>query len=100
MDMFLQAGVLWNVTMGEAPMPEFDVKIVTSDGGPVMALNQVPIIPACAMHDIKDADVIILPRRASILMRGTRIIPTELNGSRLGMKRVRILQVFVPARSR
>jgi hypothetical protein len=42
-------------------MPEFDVKIVTSDRGPVMALNQVPIIPACAMHDIKDADVIILP---------------------------------------
>ena len=42
-------------------MPEFDVKIVNSDGSPVMALNQVPIIPACAMHDIKDADVIILP---------------------------------------
>ena len=61
MDMFLQAGVLWNVTMGEAPSPEFDVKIVTSHGGPVMALNQVPVIPACSMDNIEDADVIILP---------------------------------------
>ena len=58
MDMFLQAGVLWNVTMGAEPSPKFDVKIVTSDGGPVMALNQVPVIPACAMHDIENADVI------------------------------------------
>jgi transcriptional regulator GlxA family with amidase domain len=61
MDMFLQAGVLWNVTMGEEPTPKFDVKIVTSDGRPVMALNQFPVIPACAMHDIEDADVIIIP---------------------------------------
>ena len=61
MDMFLQAGVLWNVTMGEEPTPKFDVKIVTSDGGPVMALNQVPVIPACAMHDIEESDVIIIP---------------------------------------
>lgn len=61
MDMFLQAGVLWNVTMGEEPSPKFDVKIVTSDGGPVMALNQVPVIPACAMRDIENADVIIIP---------------------------------------
>lgn len=61
MDMFLQAGVMWNVTMGKRPDPAFEVKIVTSDGQPVMALNQVPVVPACAMHDIKDLDLIIIP---------------------------------------
>ncbi len=61
MDMFLQAGVMWNVTMGKRPDPAFEVKIVTSDGQPVMALNQVPVVPACAMHDINDVDLIIIP---------------------------------------
>jgi transcriptional regulator GlxA family with amidase domain len=61
MDMFLQAGVMWNVTMGKRPDPAFEVKIVTSDGQPVMALNQVPVVPACSMHDIKDVDLIVIP---------------------------------------
>ena len=64
MDMFLQVGVLWNMTMGKIPDPIFEVKIVTSDGQPVMALNQVPVMPACAMHDIKDIDLIIIPSQS------------------------------------
>jgi transcriptional regulator GlxA family with amidase domain len=64
MDMFLQAGVMWNVTMGKIPDPIFEVKIVTSDGQPVMALNQVPVMPSCAMHDIKDVDLIIIPSQS------------------------------------
>ena len=36
MDMFLQAGVMWNVTMGKRPDPAFEVKIVTSDGQPII----------------------------------------------------------------
>jgi len=61
MDMFLQAGVLWNVTMGENPSPLFDVKIVTADGEPVMALNNIPLIPSCSMGEIDDVDLIVLP---------------------------------------
>ncbi len=61
MDMFLQVGVLWNVTMGEKLSPVFDVKIVTSDGEPVMAINKVPVVPACSMHDIEEVDLIIIP---------------------------------------
>jgi transcriptional regulator GlxA family with amidase domain len=61
MDMFLQAGVLWNVTMGMEPAPIFDVKIVTTDGNPVKAYNQVPVVPVCSMHEIEDADLIIIP---------------------------------------
>ena len=61
MDMFLQAGVLWNLTIGEMPDPLFEVKIVTSNGQAIMAVNQVPVIPACSMHDIEEADLIIIP---------------------------------------
>lgn len=61
MDMFLQAGVLWNVTMGEIPVPLFDVKIVTADGEPIKAINNFPVIPSCSMYEIEDVDLIILP---------------------------------------
>lgn len=61
MDMFLQAGVLWNVTMGERPSPLFDVKIVTANGRPVNALNNIPVHPNCGMLDIEHVDLIIIP---------------------------------------
>lgn len=61
MGMLLQAEVMWNVTLGKRPDPAFEVKIVTSDGQPVMALSQFLVVPACAMHDINDVDLIIIP---------------------------------------
>jgi len=61
MDMFLQAGVLWNMTVGEKPNPEFEVKIVTADGKPIMALNNISIAPVCSMYDITDVDLIVIP---------------------------------------
>jgi len=61
MDMFLQAGVLWNMTVGEKPSPEFEVKIVTADGKPIKALNNISIAPVCSMYDITDVDLIVIP---------------------------------------
>lgn len=61
MDMFLQAGVLWNVAMGLRPEPFFSVEIVTADGNPVSAGNNFPVVPKRAMHDIKSADLVIVP---------------------------------------
>ena len=61
MDMLLQAGRLWNIAMGEKPTPLFEVKIVTTDGQPITALNNFPVIPACAMGDITEVDLIIIP---------------------------------------
>ncbi len=49
MDMFLQAGVLSNTTMGEPTRPEFEVKIVAADGQPITALNNIPVIPVCRL---------------------------------------------------
>ena len=64
MDMFLQAGVMWNLAMGEKPNPLFEVKIVTSNGREIRAINQVPVIPACSMLDIEEVDLIIIPSQA------------------------------------
>jgi transcriptional regulator GlxA family with amidase domain len=61
MDMFLQAGVLWNDMMGQPRTPLFEVKIVTFDGQPVMAQNEVPVVPSCAMTAVEDPDLIIIP---------------------------------------
>ena len=61
MDMFLQAGVLWNITLGLKPSPEFEVKIVTSDGKAITALNNIQIAPACSMYEITEVDLIIIP---------------------------------------
>jgi len=61
MDMFIQAGIFWNSLVGKAPSPYFDVKLVTLDGKPVMATNQVLITPHCSISDIKRADLILIP---------------------------------------
>ncbi|MCP4409499.1 MAG: helix-turn-helix domain-containing protein [Gammaproteobacteria bacterium] len=61
MDMFLQAGVLWNVAMGARPNPLFDVEIVTADGNPVTAVNNFPVVPKRAMSEVDTADLVIVP---------------------------------------
>lgn len=61
MDMFLQAGVLWNGIVGKDMSPYFDVKIVTLDGNPVMTSNQVPIVPHFSVNEVEHADLILIP---------------------------------------
>lgn len=61
MDIFLQAGLLWNGILGIEPSPYFDVKIATLDGNAVMATNQVPITPHCSVNEIDHADLIVIP---------------------------------------
>jgi len=61
MDMFIQTGVLWNGILGTTPSPFFEVKIATLDGRPVIATNQVPIVPHCSIKNIEHVDLIILP---------------------------------------
>ena len=65
MDMFLQAGVIWNWFNEQQLSPYFEVKIVTLDGEPVIASNEMPIIPHCSIEEIKHVDLIILPSQGS-----------------------------------
>ncbi len=61
MDIFLQAGILWNGILGKELSPLFEVKIVTMDGKPVMATNQIPIVPHSSAHDVEETDLILIP---------------------------------------
>lgn len=60
MDVFIFAGVLWNLACGKPPTPFFEVTVASVDGKPVKCLNRLNIEPHCSIHDIRDTDLIIL----------------------------------------
>lgn len=60
LDIFSQAGVLWNQIGGLDPEPRFRVEIATVDGGAVECLNQVRIQPHTAMDKVKYTDLVII----------------------------------------
>jgi len=42
--------------MGKYPGSKFEVKIVTSDGKPIIGSKKIPVIPAYSIHKINDVD--------------------------------------------
>lgn len=60
MDIFYQAGILWNFFNREKVTPHFKVKIATSNGAPFRCLNGVRMIPEMAMGDVQETDLIII----------------------------------------
>jgi transcriptional regulator GlxA family with amidase domain len=60
LDIFCQAGVLWNQIGGLDPEPRFRVEIATVDGRSVECLNQVRIQPHTSMEDVKHTDLVII----------------------------------------
>jgi transcriptional regulator GlxA family with amidase domain len=60
MDIFSQAGVLWNKLLGLAPNPYFEVSIVTVDGQPLKCLNGVILKPHASMPEIEKTDLVII----------------------------------------
>ena len=60
MDAFLFAGVLWNIACGEKPSPCFEVTVTSQDGKAVKCANRFYIEPHCAIHQVKDPDLIII----------------------------------------
>lgn len=61
MDVFFQAGQLWNYIHGLPPTPLFDVKIVSVDGKPVQCLNNIRLQPHGAIDQIDETDLIVVP---------------------------------------
>ena len=60
MDVFYQAGVMWNFFNEKAATPYFDVRLVTSDGKPFRCLNGARLIPDGAIHDVRKTDLIVV----------------------------------------
>jgi len=60
MDVFYQAGVMWNFFNGKAASPYFDVRLVTSNGKPFRCLNGVRLVPDGSIHDVRRTDLIVV----------------------------------------
>jgi transcriptional regulator GlxA family with amidase domain len=66
MDVFVQAGQLWNHIHDIPSMPYFDVEVVSPDGNPVKCLNNLSIAPHRGMNDVEKTDLILIPSITNI----------------------------------
>jgi transcriptional regulator GlxA family with amidase domain len=60
MDIFYQAGVMWNYFSGQKLTPYFDVKLVTTNGQPFKCLGGVQMVPYGSIQDVQDTDLIVV----------------------------------------
>ncbi len=60
MDVFYQAGVMWNFFNSTATTPYFDVRLVTSNGKPFRCLNGVRLVPDGSVRDVRRTDLIVV----------------------------------------
>lgn len=60
MDVFSQAGVMWNYFNGLEIEPCFNVSLVTSIGKPFKCLNGIRMIPDGSIHDVQETDLIVV----------------------------------------
>ncbi len=60
MDIFFQAGVLWNHFQHKTPTPFFKTTIATLDGESLKCINGARITPEASIHDVKSTDLIII----------------------------------------
>jgi len=79
LEVFHSAGVLWNWLRGESSRPRFRVRVASIDGRAVTSLCAVGLAPACAIHEIEQTDIIILPASGwdvqGEIARGTPLLP-------------------------
>ena len=60
MDIFNQAGRLWNRLNRTLQEPSFEVTLVSADGNAIQAANNVSIQPHCSIRDIEKTDLIVI----------------------------------------
>ena len=60
MDVFNQAGRLWNRLTQSPQNPFFDVTIASADGQPIRSVNNIYIQPHCGIEDVEQTDLIII----------------------------------------
>ena len=59
-DVFYQAGVMWNYFNGQKITPYFDVEVVTTIGKPFKCLSGVRMVPDASIHDVQHTDLIVV----------------------------------------
>jgi transcriptional regulator GlxA family with amidase domain len=78
MDVFNQAGRLWNRVTKSTQTPFFEVTIASADGQPIRSVNNIHIQPHCGIEDIRQTDLIIISSATyiqEILERTPELVP-------------------------
>ncbi|MCO6413367.1 MAG: helix-turn-helix domain-containing protein [Thiogranum sp.] len=61
LEIFRNAGVVWNALLGQATQPVFDVSTVSRDGKPVRFDGGITIIPDKSVTQVRKTDLVIIP---------------------------------------
>ncbi|WP_154660964.1 GlxA family transcriptional regulator [Microvirga lotononidis] len=61
MEIFRNAGVLWNLLEGRAPVPRFRVTTASVGGEPAVTDKLVSLTPACALEKVERPDLVFVP---------------------------------------
>jgi transcriptional regulator GlxA family with amidase domain len=78
MDIFNQAGRLWNRVTKTPQTPFFEVTVVSADGQPIKAANNIFIQPHCSIQAIEQTDIIIISAATyikQILEKSPELVP-------------------------
>lgn len=60
-DLLSLAGVSWNRLNEQTPSPKFNVQIASWDKAPIYTLNNVIIMPHCALQEATNSDIYLVP---------------------------------------
>ncbi|MBZ6076663.1 GlxA family transcriptional regulator [Microvirga puerhi] len=61
MEIFRNAGVLWNLLNNRAPVPRFHVTTASVRGEPVVTDHLVSLTPSCALEEVDRPDIVFVP---------------------------------------
>jgi transcriptional regulator GlxA family with amidase domain len=78
MDIFNQAGRLWNRVNKSPQDPCFDVTVASADGQPIQCLNNIQIQPHCSIKTVQETDLIIIASATyieQIIQTGPGLVP-------------------------
>lgn len=78
MDVFNQAGRLWNRLTTSPQTPFFQVTVASADGQPIRSVNNIHIQPHCGIEDIEQTDLIIISSATyirEILDKNPELVP-------------------------
>lgn len=78
MDIFNQAGRLWNRVKNTTQTPLFDVTIASADGHAIRSVNNITIQPHCSINEVDQTDLIVIASATyidRILDKNPELIP-------------------------
>ncbi len=79
MEVFRQAGVLWNHLTGTRKTPRFRVTTASVDGGAVVCDGPIRIVPEGSIKDIRKTDLIFIPTTGldidNVVERNAPVVP-------------------------